>query len=123
MRSWLSRTARVRCERELYRTSSYSESRVPRAGAACPSGPVTSRRGHETHRHNYTRPPASLGDELGGLSTALGLFASPILILSTESVVVMERKGMSTAIATCAALPVDLRICKAQARNRHYSGP
>ena len=57
------------------------------------------------HRHDYTRPPASLGDEVGGLSTSLGLFASPALILSTESVVMMEWKGMSTAIATWAALP------------------
>jgi len=39
------------------------------------------------------------------LSTSLGLFASPPLILSTESVVVMEWKGMSTSIATRAALP------------------
>jgi len=38
-----------------------------------------------------------LSDELGGLSTSLGLSASPTLILSTESVVVMEWKGMSTA--------------------------
>jgi len=40
-----------------------------------------------------------LGDELGGLSTSLGLFASPPLILSTKSVVVMEWKGMSTSTA------------------------
>jgi len=40
-----------------------------------------------------------LSDELGGLSTSLGLFASPPLILSTESVVVMEWKGMSTSTA------------------------
>ena len=40
-----------------------------------------------------------MGDELGGLSTSLGLFASPSLILSTESVVVMEWKGVSTATA------------------------
>ena len=44
-----------------------------------------------------------MGDGLGGLSTSLGLFASPPLILSTESVVVMEWKGMSTSIATRAA--------------------
>ena len=41
-----------------------------------------------------------MGDELGGFSTSLGLFASPPLILSTESVVVMKWKGMSTSIAT-----------------------
>ena len=41
-----------------------------------------------------------MGDEVGELSTWLGLIASPPLILSTESVVVMEWKGMSTAIAT-----------------------
>ena len=40
-----------------------------------------------------------MGDELGGLRTSLGLFASPPLILSTESVVVMEWKGMSTSVA------------------------
>ena len=44
---------------------------------------------------------------MGGLSTALRLFASLLLILSTESVVVVEWKVMSTAIATPAALPVD----------------
>jgi len=38
-----------------------------------------------------------LGDEVGGLSTSLGLFASPPVIVSTESVVVMEWKGMSTS--------------------------
>ena len=38
--------------------------------------------------------------QLGGLSTSLGFSASPLLILWTESVVVMEWKGMSTAIAT-----------------------
>jgi len=57
------------------------------------------KRGRETHRHDYTRPPPSLGDELGGLSTSLGLSASPLLILWTESVVVMEWKGMSTSTA------------------------
>jgi len=80
-----------------------SESRVLPTGAACTSGTVTSRRGRETHRHDYTRQPASLGDGLGGLSPSLGLLASPPLILSTESVVVMEWKGMSTSIATRAA--------------------
>jgi len=34
-----------------------------------------------------------------GLSTSLGLFANPPLIISTESVVVMERMGMSTSTA------------------------
>ena len=68
-----------------------------------PDGTVTSRRGRETHRHDYTRPPAALSDELGGLSTSLGLFTSLPLILSTESVVVMKWKGMSTSIATRAA--------------------
>ena len=62
-------------------------------------------RGRETHRHDYTRLPAALGDELGGFSTSLGLFASPSLILSAESVVGMEWKGMSTSIATRAACP------------------
>ena len=46
-----------------------------------------------------------MGDELGGLSISLGLFASPPLIRLTESVVVMEWKGMSTAIATRVAPP------------------
>ena len=36
-----------------------------------------------------------MGDEVGGLSTSLGLFASLSLMLSTESVVVMEWKVMS----------------------------
>ena len=51
-----------------------------------------------------------MGNELGGMSTALGLFASPLLILLTESVVVMEWKGMRTWIATRAALPVDAAV-------------
>ena len=104
MRSWLSRTARYRCVSELYRLSCISYVAC-RAVAACPSGTVTSRRGRKTHRHDYTRRPGPLGDEVGGLSIALGLFASPLLILSTEAVVVMEWKGMSTAIATRAASP------------------
>ena len=44
-----------------------------------------------------------MGREMRGLSTALGPFASPPLIRSTESVVVMGWKGMSPAIATRAA--------------------
>ena len=52
---------------------------------------MTSRRSRETIAHGYKRPSASLGNEVGGLSTALGLFASPPLILSTESVVVIRR--------------------------------
>jgi len=59
---------------------------------------VTSR-SRETHLYDYTRSPASVGDEVGGLSTLLGLLASPPLILSTESVVVKEWKGMSTSTA------------------------
>ena len=46
-----------------------------------------------------------MGDEVGELSTSLGLFASPPLIRLTESVVVMEWKGMSTAITTRVAPP------------------
>jgi len=53
----------------------------------------------------HARQPAALSDELGGLSTSLGPFASPPLILSTESVVVVKLKGMSTAIATRVASP------------------
>ena len=73
---------------------SYTANRMP-CVTARPGVTVTSRRGRETHRHDYSRLPAALSDELGGLSTSLGLFASPLLILSTESVVVMEWKGMS----------------------------
>ena len=40
-----------------------------------------------------------MGREAGGLSTSVGLFASPPLILSTGSVVVMEWKGMTTSTA------------------------
>jgi len=57
-------------------------------------------RGRETHRHDYTRLPVALSDEQGGLITSLGLSASPPLILSTESIVVMEWKGTSASIAT-----------------------
>ena len=46
-----------------------------------------------------------MGNALGGFSTSLWLFASPLLILSAESVVAMEYKGMSTSIATRAASP------------------
>jgi len=81
----------------------YAESHVPRAaghaaGAACPGADRW--RGRQTHAHGYWRSTTCIGDELGGLSTSLGLSASPPLILSTESVVVMEWKGMSTSIAT-----------------------
>ena len=80
----------------------YSEDRVTCAPAACSGGTVTSRRGRETHRHDYTRPPALLSGAVGGLSTSLRIFASPSLILSTESVVMVEWKGMARA-----TLPVD----------------
>ena len=103
-RSWLSHTARYRCVWELYRSSSTQETAC-RAFWLARGGTVTSRRGHETHRHDYTRLPAALSDELGGLSTSLGLSGSPLLILWTESVVVVEWKGMSMAIATRAASP------------------
>jgi len=76
----------------------YSRNRVMCDLASCRTARCDVGRGRETHRHNYTRLPAALSDELGGLSTWLGLFASPPLILSTELVVVMEWKGMSTAI-------------------------
>ena len=89
--------------------------RLAADGTRCDVG-----RGRETHRHHYTRLPASLGDEVGGLSTSLGLFASPSLILSTESVVVMEWKGMSTSIATQYRFEARRR---AQAQNRHCLGP
>ena len=61
-----------------------------------------------------------MSDVLGGPSASLGLFASPLLIRSTESVVVMEWKGMSTSIAT--QYRFEAR-CKAQARNWHFSAP
>jgi len=77
----------------------YSVDRMP-CVTARPGGTVTSRRGNETRRHDYTRLPAALSDELGGVSTSLWLFASPPLILSTESVVAIEWKGMRTSIAT-----------------------
>ena len=88
----------------------YSGNRSMRSLAACPSGTVTPRRGRETLAHGYTRPPGPLGDEVGRVSTALRLFASPLLILSTEAVVAVAWKVMSTAIATRAGpLSVDLR--------------
>ena len=70
---------------------------------ACLSGTVTSRRSRETLAHGYKRPSAPLGDEVGVISIALGLFASTLLICSTESAVDMDWKGMRTAIATRAA--------------------
>ena len=44
---------------------------------------------------------------MGGLSTALGLLASPPSIVSTESVVVMEWKGMRTSRARRLQLRTD----------------
>jgi len=100
MRSWLSRTARIRCKRELYRPD-YTPKAAYRVLGRLRHGDVT--RGRETHRHDYTRPPAALGDELGGLGISLGLLASPPMILSTESVVVMKWKGRHAHVncSTC----------------------
>ena len=112
MHSWLSRTARIRCERELYRPPY-----TPKAAHRVLGRLGDVKRGRETHRHDYTRPLAALSDELGGLSTSLVLFASPPLILSTESVVVMEGKGMITAIATRAASlgrPQEMQVASAE---------
>jgi len=77
----------------------YSENRVMCSLASCRTARCDVGGGRETHRHDYTRLPVALSDELGGLSTSLGLSASPSLILSTESVVVMVWKGMSTSTA------------------------
>ena len=79
----------------------YSGNRVPRAGWLAPSGTVVdvTKRPWDASARDYTRLPAALSDELGGLSTSLGLSASPLLIRWTESVVVVEWKGMSTSIA------------------------
>ena len=67
----------------------------------------------------YTRLPAALGDELGGLSTSLGLFASPLLILSAESVVAMEWKGMSTHVdCNPGGVPVDLSTIDARRKRK-----
>ena len=94
----------IRCKRELYRPPSTPETSlrvalVRRSGVSCPDAARDVGRGRETHRHDYTRLPAALGDGLGGLSTSLGLSASPPLILSTESVVVMEVRRLQS-IAT-----------------------
>jgi len=64
----------------------YSVNRVMCALASCRTARSTNR----PCGHDYTRLPAALSDALGGLSTSLGLFASPPLILSTGSVVVVE---------------------------------
>jgi len=40
-----------------------------------------------------------MGRETGRMSTSLGLFVSPPLIISTKSVAVMEWKGISTSSA------------------------
>ena len=100
MCSWLSRTARYRCVWERYWPSSAPKTALCALCRLERVRSVTSRRSRETHRHDYTRLPAALSDGPGGLSTSLGLYASPPLILSTESVVVMEWKGMSTAAST-----------------------
>ena len=59
-----------------------------------------------------------MSDELGGLSTSLGLSASPPPILWTESVVVMEWKGMSTSIAA----PIGKGRTKQDARRKRETG-
>jgi len=96
-----------------------------RSGAARPGDTLTSHtyhEGRETHRHDYTRLPGALGDELGGFSTLLGLFASPPLIPSTESVVAMEWhmewKVMSTSIAIRAASPGSTSVDAGRKRNK-----
>jgi len=98
----------------------YSGNRVMCSLTSCHAARCDVGRGRETHRHDYTRLPAALGDELGGFSTSLGLFASLPLILSAESVVVMEWKGMRTSNATQYRFRAR---CKAQAQKRHCSGP
>ena len=61
---------------------------------------------------------------MGGLSTALGLFAGPRLTLSTESVVVMEWKGMRTSRACRLQLRTEQgKMQGARVQNRHFSGP
>jgi len=62
-----------------------------------------------------------MGDELGGLTTSLGLFASPPLLLSTESVVVIEWKGMraSTTASTGRGAPLALQDRRAHALPHH----
>ena len=68
-------------------------SRVPcRDGLPGRHGDVTIR-GHETHRNDYTRPPASLGNELDGLSISLGLFASPSSKSPTDTLDRISRGG------------------------------
>jgi len=92
-----------------------SVNRVSRAGWLGPSGTVTSRRGRETHRHDYMRLPSALSDELAGLSTSLGLSASPLLILWTESVVV--RHGVEGhEHGDCNAVPIRGRMPGASAK-------
>jgi len=87
-------------EAELF-SSNYVREGAPRAVfspvnrmtcalAACPGPTVTSWRGLETHAHGYWRSTTCMGSEVSRLSTALGLFVGPPLILLTESVVVME---------------------------------
>ena len=47
-----------------------------------------------------------MGSEVGAMSTSLGLYASSPLILSTESVVVMEWCAASTGRGVCVAIAV-----------------
>ena len=74
----------VQVRMEALQTVLYSGNRVM-CSLASLRGTVYVGRGRvKTHRHDYTRLPAALGDELGGFSTSLGLFASPPLILSAN---------------------------------------
>ena len=116
--------AEPRCKRERYRPSYTPEPacRALRGGSPRRHVDFTYHEGRETHRHDYTRLPGALGDELGGFSTLLGLFASPPLIPSTESVVAMEWhmewKVMSTSIAIRAASPGSTSVDAGRKRNK-----
>jgi len=108
------------CEWELYRPSSTPETAYRVLGGMHGDEEAVRRIGTTTRLH--TRLPAALSDELGGLSTSLGLFASPPLILSTESVVV--RHGVEGhKHVDCNAVYRSGARCLARARNRHCSGP
>jgi len=72
-----------------------SENRVSRAVAAMPGWHVDFGRGRETHRHDYTRPPAPLGDEVGGLSQHLAGAGGRVKV---RAATLMAGEAMSAAV-------------------------
>jgi len=93
----------------------YSRNRMPRAGRLARTARWR-HEGRETHRHDYTRPPAALGDELGGLSSSLGLSVSPPLILSSFDRISRGLGVEEHEHVDCNAVPIRAKMPGASAK-------